>query len=91
MLYLIVYGDKNRPQCDVVLCDNHPERTPDGTLIFKNEGQPDLYFYPGDYISIQHAYFGGKAAAPAYLFDYRMGSPSVEPKDLGSERAVASL
>ena len=33
MLYLLVYGEKNAPEVDVILCDNHPDRTSDGTLI----------------------------------------------------------
>lgn len=78
MLYLLVYGEKNHPKVDVILCDDHPERTNDGTLIFKNEGQPGFYVYPGDYLSIQHAYFGGKEAAPEFLFDMRSGSPNTE-------------
>lgn len=78
MLYLLVYGDKAAPEVDVILCDNHPERTNDGTLIFRNEGQQDFYVYPGDYLSIQHAYFGGKDAKPSFLFDIREGSPSTE-------------
>lgn len=78
MLYLLVYGDKAAPEVDVILCDNHPERTNDGTLIFRNEGQQDFYVYPGDYLSIQHAYFGGKDAKPSFLFDLRDGAPSTE-------------
>ena len=78
MLYLLVYGDKASPEVDVILCDNPPERTNDGTLIFRNEGQRDMYVYPGDYLSIQHAYFGGKEAKPSFLFDIREGSPSNE-------------
>lgn len=78
MLYLLVYGEKNAPEVDVILCDNHPDRNSDGTLIFKNEGQPDFYVYPGDYLSIQHAYFGGKEARPSFLFDIRGGSPNNE-------------
>lgn len=74
MLYLLVYGDKASPEVDVILCDNHPERTNDGTLIFRNEGQQDFYVYPGDYLSIQHAYFGGKDAKPSFLFDLRDGA-----------------
>lgn len=82
MLYLLVYGDKSRPSVDVILCDSHPDVTDEGVLVFRNEGQEDLYVYPGDYLSIQHAYFGGKAAEPAYLFDVRAGSRSVEGKPL---------
>lgn len=82
MLYLLVYGDKSKPLVDVILCDNHPDVTDDGTLVFRNEGQEDFYVYPGDYLSIQHAYFGGKAAAPAYLFDLRAYSRSTGGKPL---------
>lgn len=82
MLYLLVYGDKNHPQVDVILCDSHPGVTDEGTLVFRNEGQEDFYVYPGDYLTIQHAYFGGKSASPAYLFDVRAGSLSAEGKPL---------
>lgn len=82
MLYLLVYGDKSHPLVDAVLCDNHPDVTDEGTLVFRNEGQKDFYVYPGDYLSVQHAYFGGKAASPAYLFDIRAGSSSAEGKSL---------
>lgn len=78
MLYLLVYGEKSHPWVDVILCDNHPDRTNDGTLIFKSEGQPDFYVYPGDYLSIQHAHFCGKEARPSFLFDIREGSPANE-------------
>lgn len=78
MLYLLIYGDKSAPDVDVILCDRHPERTDEGTWVFKNEGQPDFYVYPGDYLSIHHAYFGGKAAKPAFFFDIREGSPNNE-------------
>nr|DAK85155.1 MAG TPA: hypothetical protein [Caudoviricetes sp.] len=37
-----------------------------------------MYVYPGDYLSIQHACFGGKDAKPSFLFDIREGSPSNE-------------
>lgn len=82
MLYLLVYGDKSRPLADVILCDSHPDVTDERTLVFRNEGQEDFYVYPGDYLSVQCAYFGGKAASPAYLFDVRAGSSSVEGKPL---------
>lgn len=82
MLYLLIYGDKAKPLVDVILCDNHPDVTAEGTLVFRNEGQEDFYVYPGDYLGIQCAYFGGKAAAPAYLFDTRAHSPSAEGKPL---------
>lgn len=78
MLYLLVCGDKASPEVDVILCDNHPERTNDGTLIFRNERQRDMYVYPGDYLSIQHACFDGKDAKPSFLFDLRDGAPSTE-------------
>lgn len=26
MLYLLIYGDKNSPDVDVILCDHHPDR-----------------------------------------------------------------
>ena len=82
MLCLLVYGDKSRPLVDVILCDSHPDVTDEETLVFRNEGQEDFYVYPGDYLSVQHACCGGKAASPAYLFDVRTGSPSVEGKPL---------
>jgi len=86
MLYLLVYGDKAKPLVDVILCDNHPDVTDEGTLVFRNEGQKDFYVYPGDYLSIQHASFGGEAAAPAYLFDFRAGSLSAEGKPITTRR-----
>lgn len=89
MLYLLVYGDKSHPLVDVILCDNHPDVTDEGTLVFRNEGQEDFYVYPGDYLSVQHAYFGGKEASPAYLFDVRSGSPSVGGKPLAYPEDVA--
>lgn len=76
MLYLLVCGDKSKPEVDVVLCDNHPERTDDGTLIFRNEGRGDMCAYPGGCLSIQRACFGGKEASPSFLFDIREGFPS---------------
>lgn len=82
MLYLLVYGDKSQPLVDVILCDNHPDVTDEGTLVFRNEGQEDFYVYPGDCLSVQHACFGGEAASPAYLFDVRAGSPSAGGKSL---------
>lgn len=82
MLYLLAYGGKSHPMVDVILCDNHPDVTDEGTLVFRNEGQEDFYVYPGDYLSVQHACFGGKAASLAYLFDIRAGSPSTEGKSL---------
>lgn len=78
MLYLLIYGDKNNPDVDVILCDRHPDRTDEGVWVFKNEGQPDVYVYPGDYLSIQHAHFCGKDASPASLLDIREGSPNIE-------------
>lgn len=89
MLYLLVYGDKSHPLVDVILCDSHPDVTDEGTLVFRNEGQEDFYVYPGDYLSVQHAYFGGKAASPAYLFDVRAGSPGVGGKPLAYPEDVA--
>lgn len=89
MLYLLIYGDKSHPLVDVILCDSHPDVTDDGTLVFRNEGQEDFYVYPGDYLSVQHACFGGKAAAPACLFDVRAGSPSVGGKPLAYPEDVA--
>ena len=82
MLYLLVYGDKSKPLVDVILCDDHPGVTGEGTLVFGNEGQEGFCVYPGDYLTIQHVCFGGKAAAPAYLFDVRAGSLSDEGKPL---------
>lgn len=82
MLYLLVYGNKSHPQVDVIICDNHPDVTDEGALVFRNEGQEDFYVYPGDYVSVQCAYFGEKAAFPTYLFDVRSGSPSTEGKSL---------
>ena len=75
MLYLLTYGDKCHPLVDVILCDNHPDVTDEGTLVFSNEAQEDFYVYPGDYLSVQCARFGGEDAFPAYLFDVRAGSP----------------
>lgn len=64
MLYLLVYGDKSHPLVDVILCDNHPDVTDEGTLVFRHEGQEDFYVYPGDYLSVQCAYFGGGRLLP---------------------------
>ena len=89
MLYLLTYGDKSYPLVDVILCDNHPDVTDEGTLVFRREGQEDFYVYPGDYLTVQYAYFGGKTASPAYLFDVRAGSPSVEGKPLAYPEDMA--
>ena len=82
MLYLLVYGDKSRPSVDIVLCDSHPDVSDDGTLVFRNTEGEDFYVYPGDCLSVQHAYFGGKAAEPVCMFDIRAGSRSTEGKPL---------
>lgn len=90
MIYTIVYGDRNNPKADVILCDTRPERTPDGTIIFHAPApKDDVYIYPGDCVSCQCVCGDGTAAAPENLYDIRAGSPTGTHLDLTNPGANA--
>lgn len=83
MLYVIVYGDKSHPQCDVILCDRIPARSQGRITFYDSEGEARLELLNEDIHSIHQAYFGGTPAEPSFLIDTRAASASdVLPLDV---------